>query len=172
TWGASSLPGLFACGEAACCGVHGANRLASNSLLESVVFSRRAAQAAAASLRRGDAPVSFSSHEGQLLHLPRDARGGPVVSASELPGLMWQRVGLLRERDGLQDALGRLGDGSASPQHLTAGLICAAALLREESRGAHFRADHPGPEARWQGHIVLQRQRAPEFRPLAVAADG
>jgi L-aspartate oxidase len=177
TWGASSLPGLFACGEAACCGVHGANRLASNSLLESVVFSRRAAQAAARYVA-GGVPAGTRVAAGTgiavdpvlapptgLLDVPA-IPAAPLVGSSGLPELMWGNAGLLRDRDGLTDALARLGDGSASPQHMTARLICEAALLREESRGAHYRDDHPGLSPRWLGHIVQQRHRPPGFVPV------
>jgi L-aspartate oxidase len=176
-WGATSLPGLYACGEAACCGVHGANRLASNSLLESVVFSRRAAQAAVKYVA-GEAPVGARVPAGvgagradarplsRPLTLPA---GGPptggLVSSEELPELMWQAAGLVRGRETLQAALDRI-DGSASPQHLAARLLCTAALLREESRGAHYRSDHPEPSARWLGHIVLQGARGAWFEPL------
>ena len=179
TWGATTLPGLYACGEAACCGVHGANRLASNSLLESVVFSRRAAHAAARHVA-GKAPVAprvvvaaGASQPGPArpaarpLDLPRatSAPGG-VVSDEALPDLMWQDAGLVRDEAGLRSAVDRLGDGSASPQHLAARLICGAALLRQESRGAHFRSDHDAPDPGWLGHVLLQRDRGASFEPL------
>jgi L-aspartate oxidase len=200
--GLSSLPGLLACGEVACAGVHGANRLASNSLLESVVFSRRAARAAIAWAGArvpsvGTSPAwAYRRPPGRPLpppsgrplaewpHLqpglaPRPAPGtgqgelsgilartpGAVVSAAELPALMWRDAGLVRDRDGLDAALARLGDGSASRQHRVAALICQAARLREESRGAHFRADHPQPAGAWLGHVVFQRDDGARFVP-------
>ena len=177
SWGATSLPGLYACGEAACCGVHGANRLASNSLLESVVFSRRAAQAAARHVA-GEAPVATrvpvaagaaelgSSHPAPQPLEVHAAAYGAVAGAAELPDLMWQAAGLVREQAELSNALGRLGTGDASPQHLASRLICEAALLREESRGAHFRSDHDTPAPEWRGHILLQRDRGAWFEPL------
>ena len=179
-WGAASLPGLYACGEAACCGVHGANRLASNSLLESVVFSRRAAQAAARSVA-GQAPVEARAPAMagggeptrpaavaiEPLTLPAAPPGGaPRVSIEDLPELMWRAAGLVRRQDTLSSALGLLGDGSASPQHLVARLICTAALLREESRGAHYRSDHPADSDRWLGHVVLQAEQGAWFERL------
>ena len=178
TWGATSIPGLYACGEAACSGVHGANRLASNSLLESVVFSRRAAEAAARYVA-GAAPVEARvpvgvgvsggvdfAGVGEPLGVPDPGPGSAPVSEAELPELMWTNVGLVRDRAALLDALGRLGDGSAGPRHLAARLICEAALLRDESRGAHYRSDHPGLSDDWLGHIVQQRGHSPIFQRI------
>jgi L-aspartate oxidase len=178
TWGATSIDGLYACGEAACSGVHGANRLASNSLLESVVFSRRAAEAAAryvagaapvGALVPGPARTSEGAGPGALvepLELPGPGLAVAPVSSVDLPSLMWTNVGLVRERKALREALARLGDGSASPRHLTARLICEAALLRDESRGAHYRSDHPVPSDSWLGHIIQQRDRGPAFQRI------
>jgi L-aspartate oxidase len=173
--GATSIPGLLACGEAACSGVHGANRLASNSLLESVVFSRRAARAAAEYVAAGGSRVAAAvggrgesgqnaglSRRGEALVAPKISSGGSLAGR-DLPELMWQAAGLVRDGGRLGAALGRLGDGSASPQHQAARLLCEAALLREESRGAHFRLDHPGPSNRWLGHIVQQVDRGVFF---------
>jgi L-aspartate oxidase len=175
--GATSLPGLLACGEAACSGVHGANRLASNSLLESVVFSRRAARAAVDYVAAGGARVaagvggrghgvhSPSPRRGEALPTPAVARGASVT-ARDLPELMWRAAGLVREGAGLSAALGRIGDGSASPQHQAARLLCEAALLREESRGAHFRLDRARPSDRWLGHIIQQVDRGVTFESV------
>jgi L-aspartate oxidase len=76
---------------------------------------------------------------------------------------MWQSAGLVRDGEGLREALARLGDGSASPQHQAARLLCEAALLREESRGAHYRQDHPQSSDRWLGHIVQHIERGAYF---------
>jgi L-aspartate oxidase len=176
--GATSLPGLLACGEAACSGVHGANRLASNSLLESVVFSRRAARAAAEYVAaggsrvpaavggRGDSRTDRGPEQRRRRELPgidRPDPGGRVVSAARLPELMWQSAGLVRDGRRLRQALEGVGDGSASPQHQAARLLCEAALLREESRGAHYRDDHPLTSDRWLGHIIQHVDRGNYF---------
>ena len=163
--GATTVPGLFACGEVACTGVHGANRLASNSLLESVVFARRAAEAAAA--RAGVLAVAGPARPAVMKPREKLRRAeveeGETVSSERLPALMWEACGLERSAEGLRLALGSLGDGSASHQHAVARLMCEAALLREESRGAHYRSDFQEPDGAWLGHVVMRRDEAPEF---------
>ena len=168
--GRTSIAGLFAAGEVACTGVHGANRLASNSLLEGLVFGARAAvamagPAAAARLRasevvRWPAPV---------------ARPDPVPAAAEVRDLMWRQAGLLRDRAGLERAVARLegwagATAAARSTHacdhefrrvdslVTVGLLLArAALRREESRGGHFRADFPTrDDLHWNRHVSDQ----------------
>ncbi len=141
--GRSSLPGLWVCGEAACTGLHGANRLASNGLLEALVFARLAADDISADLPRdGDmSTVSFAFAEG----------GSPVDEAAvaRLRRVMTDHVGVVRDGAGLRDALdeiariARHAPGSAAMANMlaTATLITAAALMRRESRGGHFRAD-------------------------------
>jgi L-aspartate oxidase len=176
-FGATTVPGLFACGEAACSGVHGANRLASNSLLESVVFSLRAARAAADYVTAGGArvPAGARGRDDAWAHgaptgrprrtlpgIERAGSGRPIASP-RLPELMWQSAGLVRDAERLGTALDRLGDGSTSPQHQAARLICEAALLREESRGAHYRQDHPASSPRWLGHIIQHVDRGTSF---------
>jgi L-aspartate oxidase len=137
--GRTAVPGLYAAGECACTGVHGANRLASNSLLECLVFGRRAALAAL-----GD-QTSASGERKQVTtcYLP------PVTP--ELRRTMWREAGLVRDGAGLA----RLRTSA----HLVARLIAEGALFRTESRGAHFRADHPREDPNFAGHVVLRPGR-------------
>jgi L-aspartate oxidase len=159
----TSVPGLYACGEVACTGVHGANRLASNSLLEGLVFGQRLADHLRTTL--GDTsfppfPPQDVSDDG-IDSSPADAAA--IVQASRCE--MWERVGLLRDAAGLARARGeierarrRLPDGpsEASNLLLVADLITAAAQAREESRGAHYRTDHPTTVPEWQRRRVAQ----------------
>jgi L-aspartate oxidase len=145
--GATVLPGLWACGEAACSGVHGANRLASNSMLECLVFGRRAALAA----------VAEPALPPVLDPAPAVARRLPPV-APELRGAMWRDAGLVRDGAGLEPL--------ARSAHPVARLIARSALARQESRGGHFRADFPHQEPALGGlHTVLRPGREPVFEP-------
>jgi L-aspartate oxidase len=134
--GRTTVPGLYAAGECACTGVHGANRLASNSLLECLVFGSRAGLAA--------------------LDGPRfDADPEPIAPATTFDGALWRDAGLIRSADGLS----RLLD---SPHPLVRG-IAACGLAREESRGVHFREDFPIESADLAGHLVVHPGREPEL---------
>lgn len=157
--GRTSIRGLFAVGEAACTGVHGANRLASNSLLESLVFAWRAADAL-------DAPESIDRRHSSS-DVIEDRFVSPDVAPDPKPnpgraaiqGLLWDAVGLERDAAGLTAALALLeswqvDDGSVSALEdrnlLELGrLIARAALAREESRGAHDRTDFPETREEW-----------------------
>ena len=171
--GRSSLPGLWATGECASTGLHGANRMGSNSLLEGLVHGRFAGRDAAHAARRtmrrplhpetgGARPV----HPGAELNL-RDM-------TYSLKSLMWRQVGLERDGDGLADALARLDTwagylanlGPFTPEGVevlnmvhVAQAVTASALFREESRGAHFRTDHPVTEPAWLVHTLYGRDR-------------
>ena len=161
--GRTSLPGLFAAGEVACTGVHGANRLASNSLLEGLVFGALAAEAMEQDPGRTVQGSDEVEAEAIAEVVASEAtKGAPTGEAAtekwiaELRALMWKDAGLLRDKAGLErarrglDALamtlprGLFRRGvEARNLYVVAGLIVAAALGREESRGAHFRNDFP-----------------------------
>ncbi|QQR72394.1 MAG: L-aspartate oxidase [Holophagales bacterium] len=167
--GRTSLPGLWAAGEVASTGVHGANRLASNSLLEALVFGARVARDLA------HAELAAVARREALPELPQ----GPAASGereAELRDLMWRRVGLVRDGQGLAEAVERLAREvtPAPPGSLgafaTAGwLIAAAAGARQESRGGHFRCDFPATDARLaqRSFAVAELDGAyPRLRPL------
>lgn len=146
--GRSSLPGLWAVGECASTGVHGANRLASNSLLEGLVFGAKVAVDVA---QAGGTPEDGSLRiPAESLDLP--LRAGPA--REELRQIMWERVGLVRIGNGLWDARTQLLELDPVLRRSVAGRVAAdvarfiipAALRRSESRGGHYRADYPDPD--------------------------
>jgi L-aspartate oxidase len=161
--GRTSIPGLFAIGEVACTGVHGANRLASNSLLESVVFAWRVA---ALIRERGFAESRAPGFSGPRLILD-ETQGSVAVDRAELQRLMWTDAGIYRSEAGLREGLAQLRrwcvDGDCVPARETANMlflakaILTAALERRESRGAHSREDFPEPSPAFEHHILLQR---------------
>jgi L-aspartate oxidase len=135
--GRTELPGLYAAGECACTGVHGANRLASNSMLECLVFGRRAALASVSE------PVLSAD-----LELPPRPDAPPSVTP-DLRKAMWRDAGLVRDGAGLEALVGA--------PHPVASLVARGALAREESRGGHFRADFPHEDPELRGmHTVLR----------------
>jgi L-aspartate oxidase len=170
-WGRTSIPGLFAVGEAACTGVHGANRLASNSLLESLVFAWRCAgflinenqSAWNAVWPKTASEVRAISSNEELT-----AKSSTLFDRKELQRLMWDMVGIERNGQDLQRALDQLNlwqvDCEASVSSLeTTNLLqlaratTRAALERRESRGAHFRNDCPEKCPSWLHSLVYEQ---------------
>ena len=164
--GRTSIPGLYAIGEVACTGVHGANRLASNSLLESVVFAWRVAALICGGGFDASAVPEFS---GPKLTV-EETHGIVPVDRAQLQALMWASAGIYRSEDGLRAGLAQLGrwcvEGSCVAARetrnmlLLARALLTAALERRESRGAHWREDFPAPSAVFAHHILLEREGA------------
>jgi len=176
--GRTTLPGLYAAGEVACTGVHGANRLASNSLLEGLVFGARAGRTAADSedSRAASALPSAFAEESREGSRRADVRRVGAASAAvrkRVRRLMWERVGILRTREGLERALSEFEQIAGAPLLsgprnfvTTASVIARAALWREESRGGHYRLDFPRrDDERWRVHSVTRKGA-----PIAPAA--
>ncbi|MEI6659668.1 MAG: L-aspartate oxidase [Planctomycetota bacterium] len=185
--GRTDIPGLFAAGEVTSSGLHGANRLASNSLLEGLVYGARAGEAAAAEV------LAEGSRGDDEFHVPPIAQ--PKVSAdggdagldladirNSLRSLMWRHVGVERSGDSLAEALATvegwcryvLPQQFADPQGWqlqnmleVARLMIRGAIRRDETRGVHFRADHPDTSEAWRVHIAWHRGAAePRFESL------
>ena len=168
SWGETNIAGLFACGETACADVHGANRLASNSLLEAVVFSKRIIKKISGEVNIEPPTISRSMETHHTLNQRQVLQAIPASSLSNLQMLHWDKVGMIRNKEGLTQAADILAAWQKSlhqptdrPSYelsnliLTGRLVTEAALLREESRGAHFRADFPQSLSQWQRHIVF-----------------
>jgi L-aspartate oxidase len=177
--GRTSIPGLYAAGEVACTGVHGANRLASNSLLEGLVFGARAAE-------------TMREEEQKRATQARSNAAGQSDNHADIEGniraireLMWKHAGITRTGDGLRNAIAMLESIERElPQpisrraceahniHDVALLIARSALAREESRGAHYRTDFPvHNDARFKRHSVVRQERI-GFESPALTATG
>ncbi len=169
-WGETNIPGLYVCGECACTAVHGANRLASNSLLETVVFARRVVDR---TLRAPPDSVGAEPVPDAIDLSPParpDAASGPPLSRDALQSLMWDQVGIVRDGDTLSRAGATLSAWHATlstptdrPSHELADLVVCgrlateAALLRQESRRAHSRSGFPQPRDEWRRHSVFRK---------------
>jgi L-aspartate oxidase len=173
TWGRTDVAGLYAAGEVACSGVQGANRLASNSLLECLVFGARAAEAAL-----GDTPDTAAAWATVPLP-PLDIRRGPETLAAVDPAVLGARleadVGVERDPRRLTKLIADLPapEATAAPDLALAALIASAALLRTESRGAHFRIDAAAdtPDPTWRGRIHWRRAHPPAFEEVSSSHD-
>jgi len=167
--GRTDVRNLLACGEVACTGLHGANRLGSNSLLEGLVFGRRCAETATEELRQ--MPEALSVHA--LQGLPQEPAYGNLNLTdveNSLKSVMWRDVGIVRDGEGLDEALDMvtfwcryvMDKEFQQPQGwqlqnmlIVARLIAMSARQREESRGVHYRSDFPETSPSWQRHIVI-----------------
>ena len=167
--GRTNLRALYACGEVASTGVHGANRLASNSLLEGLVFGERVARQLV-----HPAPGAIPA-PGRMVRFawpPGAGRGDAAKAFDRVRDLLWDEVGIVRTGSGLRGALEELAEigekvepsrsaeapGPVANALLTASLIARAALTRTESRGAHFRSDFPRRRPGWRLHIGIVRK--------------
>jgi L-aspartate oxidase len=171
--GATNVRGLLACGECACTGVHGANRLASNSMLEGLVFGIRTVRAAVRCLESNSEQVEPSKTENGVASRPifslEELENGKI----RLQEAMWKGVGLVRDENSLQKTHAILNDlyakfGHPAPQREAielanmiecAWLITRASLARKESRGAHFRRDFADLNEEWKHHLLLSGER-------------
>ena len=164
TDGETTLPGLYACGEVACTGLHGANRLASNSLLETVVFGQRVVRRTLEGGWSGPRPEGVYALQAE----PSTGAGAPTLEG--LQALNWSNVGIVRSREGLEEATSAFAAWEASAPSgggrgerelanmVTLGrLMAESALVREESRGAHFRTDFPETSEAWVRHTVFMK---------------
>jgi len=170
THGETNLKGLYACGETASLGLHGANRLASNSLLDGIVYGKRVAKRAKEYIE--DLDINFDN-----LKLSNDSQElsskSLTVIKDEIQKLMTENVGIVRDNNGLQQGMDRLNglfkylnincketiNFEVQNLIILAYLVVKSALIRKESRGAHYRKDFPESKVKWQKHIVLQREQ-------------
>ncbi|MBX3172690.1 MAG: L-aspartate oxidase [Candidatus Eremiobacteraeota bacterium] len=162
-WGRTNVPGLWACGEVSSTGVHGANRLASNSLLEGLVFGYRVGQALTG--------VDFRQ-AGCLPAVPQlELRQDPLAMA-RVREILWSGLGLARSQQGMEKGLAALErlrarlSACGSTAHTVASLMLSSGLFRQESRGAHRRLDYTQTSPHWAGHTLLVPGQAVRMQPL------
>jgi L-aspartate oxidase len=192
--GQTSIAGLFAAGEVACTGLHGANRLASNSLLEGVVFSRRAAPAARLHAERAAVTLADATRAaaaaapGPPAAQPMVASGTTAALRAHLQASLWRSAGIVRTTAGIEAGLGEIqhvlaaaealvrAPGAGALEHelrnlsSVADLVLRCALLRKESRGLHYNLDFPEPRETERKHsVICPPPRAPAGDGAALA---
>jgi L-aspartate oxidase len=168
----TNINGLFACGEVACTGVHGANRLASNSLLECVVFAKRAIDNAREIDNRNNKVEDYDPT--RLPPFSVSQKDDFFDMKKRISQLMTDYVGIVRRGDEIEKALAGIKGVAGSMNRLTGysklklqdivdvcSLIAKSALIRTESRGAHIREDFPNEDPLWEAHIVLKKGSEP-----------
>lgn len=186
----TNIPNLYAAGEAAG-GVHGANRLGGNALAETQVFGRRAGESAAKNVGKSKfklKPAFLEEEEGRIKKLFQEGDYYSFQLKKELQEVMWHNVAIIRRKEGLQSALNdihlirekmarmNIPEVHGYNQHLLdalelenmvliAELVTRSAILREESRGAHYRADFPTTKDEWKKSIVLNKNRNETYIP-------
>jgi L-aspartate oxidase len=159
-YGRSTLAGLQAVGECSCTGLHGANRLASNSLTECFVFGARAARAAAADAQTARVRPAEFPPQAEPLTAPASADAALGAPSEHSRVALWRYAGIEREGSGLRSL--------AADPHPLVRLIATSALARTESRGAHQRSDFPDPDPEFDGqHVTLRSGREPELQSWA-----
>jgi len=170
--GRSSLPGLYACGEVASTGLHGANRLASNSLLEGLVFGARIGKFLSRS------PLSIPRSPGhRRIRVQALDRENPAL-IHRLQVLMQEEAGIIRSEGGLRRALEEIGEiraqltgpGEVLNMLDVAENLCRAALVRRESRGSHYRRDFPHSSASWRQDLLFEGRRCLRPGPMPLTA--
>jgi L-aspartate oxidase len=153
-FGRTNIPRLYACGEVACTGVHGANRLASNSLLEAAVFAQRVAQSLATLRKHTQRPCN----DGNLLPIMCNNKHEEQQMKQSIQQIMWECAGIVRSKEGMKKGLQQLSVFQQQALNFSieihnmlqvAQIILRSALWREESRGGHYRLDFPQTEEKW-----------------------
>lgn len=174
--GETNIPGLFVCGEAASTGVHGANRLASNSLLECIVFGRRAVDCS----KKIKSEKNQTDFQEKKFYINEEKENPFKEIRNKIAGLMTAKVGILRNRESMEAAIEEIEKLSSYFKYeldeyysiklkflvLVCKLITNSALLRKETRGAHRRIDFTKEEESMCFHIILQKNNFPAFKSI------